>query len=343
MIKYNERPVGNIERYELVSSPLAQNPTQKKLAEILGLKKSKLEALIAHKDDYVVRRTAIVKRKERNLVYPFGKLRVVHEKLKYQLNKVKQPHYVFSPRKGKSTRDNAALHAGQNQYLKLDVKQFYPSTSTEHVFRWAKYALGMRDDVAGLFVHLATIDGAVSFGSPLTPVLATLIHRSMFDAIAEECAARGLRISLWVDDITISGNFVPGELVEKIRDIIRLHGLRSHKLSYATGSRHVAVTGVMINGLVIDAPRVLHEEIRYGYNAVLKAENRQDAELAMNKLLSSLGRYRYIVGRHSKLGVSTSNRINTVRQRKYRLLDKLPDRIDVPTLQVGVTDIVDPS
>lgn len=304
------------ERYDLDKSPLSQNPTHKQFAELLGLTKGSLKGIIDHKEEYIIRRSLVVGHKTRNLVYPFGKYRTIHEKLKYHFNKIKQPDYLFSPRKGKSIKSNAEFHKNQQQYLRIDIKQFYPSTTSEHVFRWAKYKLGMRDDVAGMFTHIATINGAVSFGSPLTPVLTSLVHRTMFDKIADECRCRGLKISVWVDDINISGRFIPGILLERIREIIRYHGLKSHKLEYSTGSRSVIVTGIAIRGNLLDSTRTLHNEISDGYGLIMQSESKYEVSKSIDTLLSRLGRQKYITGTRSPQGRKLSNRMNSIRQIK---------------------------
>ena len=220
------------ERYDFADSPWCQNLTQRDLAELIRFKKSQLETLVSFKDAWIIRRTAIVGRKTRKLAYPYGRLRWVHDRIKFHLNKIRQPVYLYSPRGGRAQRDNAALHVGQNHFLTLDICQFYPSTTSEHVFRWAHYTAGLRPDVAGLFTKLVTVDDRISFGSPLSPVLATLVHRAMFDAIHAACVRRGLRMSLWVDDLTISGRFIPGELLIEVRDIISKAGLKSHKVQF---------------------------------------------------------------------------------------------------------------
>ncbi len=330
----------HFERYELNCSPLAQKPTQKQLAELVGLKKSNLQNLATHKDKYIIRRSVEINGKLRNLAYPFGKLRAVHEKFKFHLNKIKQPEYLYSPRKGRAQRDNALFHTGQTQYLKIDIKQFYPSTTSEHIFRWAKYEMGMQDDVAGLFTQLVTVDGKSSFGSPLTPVLTTLVHRQIFDCIAEECRKRGLRISLWVDDINISGNFVPGLLVDKIRDVVRSHGLKTHKIRYSTGSRNVIITGLRVRGNVIDAPRTLHDKIISGYSSVLQSDDRTSAEIAIDNLLSALGRYRYVVGKASLAGRSAANKMNTLRQQKERIHNKDRSSTEIKSRIVLTNEII---
>lgn len=307
------------ERYALEDSPWVQKLTQRDLAELLGYTKTQLEALIRDKDKWVGRRTEMIGSKLRNLAVPRGKLRAVHERLKFHLNKIKQPDYLFSPRKGRAQRDNAEHHVGQAQFLSLDIRQFYPSTTSEHIFRWAHHEAGLRADVAGMLVHLVSIDGKMPFGSPISPVLTTLVHRSMFDAIKRICDAHGLQMSLWVDDLTISGCTIPGTIIDDIRAEMRKCGFQTHKIQFRTGNRPVIVTGVPIEGGRVAAPRSVHERVRAGY-AVLRGQL-QDVERTheIDRLLSALGTLRYHVGKSSDEGRLTANRMNALRQRRSKL------------------------
>lgn len=296
-----------------------QDLTQRDLAELLGYTKTQLEALIRDKDKWVGRRTELIGSKMRNLAVPYGKLRAVHERLKFHLNKIKQPDYLFSPRKGRAQRDNAEHHVGQAQFLSLDIRQFYPSTISEHIFRWAYHEAGLRADVAGMLVHLVSIDGKMPFGSPISPVLTTLVHRSMFDAIKRVCDAHELQMSLWVDDLTISGSAIPGTIIDDIRAEMRKCGFQTHKIKFRTGNRPVIVTGVPIEGGRVAAPRLVHERVRAGY-AILRG-SLPDAERAheIDKLLSALGTLRYHVGKSSLEGRLAANRMHALRQRRAKL------------------------
>ncbi|MGE4060881.1 MAG: reverse transcriptase family protein [Sphingomonadales bacterium] len=305
-----------IEIYELERSPLAQKPTQRDLAILLGMKRDELRNLITHADDWIVRREEIINRKVRKLAYPHGKLRRAHEILKFHLGKIKQPDYLFSPRKKRSQRDNAARHLHQNQILTLDIKQFYPSTKSRHVYQWAKNTLRMHDDVAGLFTRMVTIDGSVSFGSPLTPVLVSLIHREIFDEIGRLCQRKGLKLTLWVDNITISGRFVPGTLIQAIREVIRDKGLKSHELSYWMGNRAVSITGIQVTRSGLHVPRSVHDKIRNLYEQLSKTADAIEAENIATKLLSSLGTVRYVAGKNTRLGTKTANKMTTLRRRR---------------------------
>lgn len=296
-----------------------QDLNQRNLAELLGTTKGRLETLIGEKNKYTNRRAVRIGSKDRQLAVPVGKLRTVHERLKFHLNKIKQPEYLFSPRKGRGQRDNAQRHAGQNQFLGLDIKQFYPSTTQEHIFRWAYHAAGLKADVAGMIAKLVAIDGKMPFGSPVSPVLTTHVHRAMFDEIYEICQACGLRMSLWVDDLTISGTFVTGELLEQVRSVIRRHGFHTHKIRFKTGARTVGVTGVPIRRKRIDAPRALHQRIRDGYAELRQPLSDAECVQVMDRLLSALGTYRYHLGPGTPEGRKAANRMHALRQRRARL------------------------
>ncbi len=326
------------EIYDISRSPFSQKPTQTKVADILGVPKSDLQRLVNpnYKQHFVVTRTKQCGKKIRELKYPTGYLRVIHEKLKYQLNKIVKPDYIFSPRKGFAQRDNALLHKNQTQYLTLDLKQFYPSTTSRHVRAWFE-GLGMYSDVAGLLTGLATIDGKVSFGSPLTPVLCALVHRAMFDQIADLCANRGLNISVWVDDITISGNFIPGQLLRDIRGILQRNGLRSHKIEYRTGNRVVLITGIGVVGENLCAPSSLNKKIKAAWENLHTSESHEGKVDAIGDLLSLLGTQRYIVGPKSELGQHVSNEMNSLRQKRLAYL-KRESKTEPLQEQVFATD-----
>lgn len=197
------------ERFAFEASPWVQGLNQSELAGLLGTTKGRLETVIGQKDKYTRRNSVRIGSKDRQLALPVGKLRTIHERLKSHFNKIKQPCYLFSPRKGRAQRDNAEHHADQNQFLTLDIRQFYPSTTQEHIFRWAYHVARLKRDVAGMIAKLVAIDGKMPFGSPVSPVLTTLVHRVMFDEIFALCEGLGLKMTLWVDDLVISGKFVP--------------------------------------------------------------------------------------------------------------------------------------
>jgi RNA-directed DNA polymerase len=190
--------------YKIEQSPLWQLRSQKAFADLLRLKKVRFKELTTEREFHYRTWIGETNGKVRNFAVPTGSMRRIHERLKNLLDRIEKPNYLYSPRVGYSPISNAALHIGSTQVFKLDIRQFYPSTTREHIFRFCRYRLQMSDDVAGAFAKLATFEGFAPFGSPLSPILCFLAHQDVFDAIDWLCAKTHNKFSLWVDDITIS-------------------------------------------------------------------------------------------------------------------------------------------
>lgn len=321
------------ERYELERSPLAQNPTQRDIAALVNETRDDLEKLATprFKDQFIVRRTIPCRGKERDLVYPVSRLRAVHERLKFHLSKIIQPSYLMSPRKGRAQRDNAAAHLDAVEYLTLDLKQFYPSTTRSMIRRSLMDQFGMAADVAGLIAHLGTADDRACLGSPLTPVLASLVHRPMFDAIAALCAAGDLSYTVWVDDLTISGERISGEFRADIRAIVAQYGLRSHKLEIRTGNRPVFITGVGVVGANLVVPRYVELRAKELWEEFKAAETVEEVDAASTRLLAHLGGIRYVVGKGSGRGQKIASEMNSVRQKREKAFRANTERLAAET------------
>lgn len=311
------------ERYNLERSPLAQKATQRDVAALVKERVTDLKKLATprFKEQFLVRRPITTGNKTRNLVYPEGRLRAVHERLKFHLNKIIQPSYLMSPRKNRSQRDNAAAHLDAVQYLTLDIKQFYPSTSRSMIRRSLIEQFNMSGDVAGLIAHLATADDRACFGSPLTPVLATLVHRPMFNEIADLCTEHGLNYSVWVDDLTVSGHKIPGNFVARLREIIAAYGLRSHKLAYRTGNRAVFITGVGVVGSNLVVPNRLErrsKELWRDFQDAQQCNDVDEVDTTGARLLTHLRGIRHVVGPASARGQKLANEMHSVRQKRSK-------------------------
>lgn len=336
------------ERYQLDRSPLAQNPFQRDVAALVRETKDDLNRLATphFKEQFLVRRTITTNGKERRLVYPEGRLRAVHERLKFHLSKIIQPSYLMSPRKGRSQTDNARAHLEAIQYLTLDLKQFYPSTTRQMIRNSLVEQFGMQPDVAGLIAHIATADDRACFGSPLTPVLASLVHRPMFDRISDRCAVDDLSYTVWVDDLTISGEQISGDFRADVRGIVAQSGLHSHKLRSQTGNRPVFITGVGVVGANLIVPRRAELRSKELWAEFKAAQTFDEVDASAVRLLSHLGGIRAVVGEKSQRGQKIASEMNSIRQKRdkaYRKHQDMMDRQRQPNDQAAVDDEIDDS
>ena len=251
-----------IEAYPLERSPWVGLGTQRAFARLVRIPLKELKSLAAHREDCYWTRTKIIGDKERNIACPIKKMRELHETLKRFFNRIQQPEYLYSPRRKHTAIMNAVLHQTGRVVVKLDIRQFYPKTTDEHVFRFLHHQLNMPDDVAGLITKLVTFEKKLPFGSPLSPVLCTLVHRDMFDRIHGYCALEDHTLSIWVDDLTISGLDRKDALTKAIRRETARKGLETHKLQRRRIKRGMMITGIYISNDTIAPSNKTHVKIR---------------------------------------------------------------------------------
>lgn len=135
--------------------------------------------------------------------------------IQFALNKVLQATFepqaqAFGFVRGKNIVDNAALHAGRNYVLNLDLKDFFPSV----YFRRIKVMLEQppfnlsshREPLAYLIANLCTDEGVLPQGAPTSPVLTNIICQRLDRKLAEIAAQHSAVYSRYADDITFSSN-----------------------------------------------------------------------------------------------------------------------------------------
>ena len=191
--------------------------TQRALARLLNRDLKRIKKIVSEKGKYYWFKEEEINGKTRRIQCPIGIMRVLHDRLKILFNRIDRPNFLHAPRHGSSYITNASVHAESDIIVTMDIQQFYPSTTSEHVFQYFVHRLGMRSDVAGLLTKLCTVDEKLAFGSPLSPILCFQVHRHMFTNIEQICYDNGLLITLYVDDIAISGDEVPEKLVFEIK------------------------------------------------------------------------------------------------------------------------------
>ena len=322
--------------------------TQRDLAQLLGTTVGDLCREIWYKEPAIVRRQQYTgrgkKAKMRDLAYPQHgtSLHLMHQRLARLLWRIALPAYVYSPRQGCTIRDNAALHAGQPVRRQLDLKAFYPSTTTEMIRQRLMETFGMHRDVANMIAQLVTIDGRAAFGSTVTPILMIVLYRDMFDWIAEACEARGLRFSLWVDDITISGRIVGPELLEEVREIVRDYGHRTHKIMFRGREEKSCVTGIWNKGVTLMPSHEQERRLRLALEDVqigsASASTANKFDRATMDALSAAGIIRYIAGASSEQGRRMANLMETVRRVRRPAVDQAsvaPNSTAAQTLDEG--------
>ncbi len=240
--------------HPLNQSLLYKITTRRKLAAVFGMTEAALQSIIAMPKPFSSRDLEITRNgvtKVRHVQEPRGPLRPVHNRVRRLLSRIEPPAFLFCPVKGRCYVTNAALHAGAKEIRKLDIQKYFPSTPEHRVYWFFNTVMQCSTDVASILAKLLTADGHLATGSTVSPILSYYAFRDMWLNIADIAHAAGCTLSVYVDDLNISGDHVPESLMWKIRQQVHSRGLGYHKERHFHGGKG-EVTGVFIrNGQVL--------------------------------------------------------------------------------------------
>ncbi len=251
-----------VKTYPIDQSRLYRCVSKKKLAELLGIDRAMLIALTKDPTAYrtFTRRTG---GRERLIEEPRGELRRVHDRLLALLSRIQPPSYLHSGVKRRSYISNAKQHVGGGRILKTDVSQFYPSTTHHQVFVGFLRELRCAGDVARLLADLCTYQGHVPTGSPISMPAAFFAHKQAFDALHRRMLEQNIMMTVYVDDITLSGGSLMRQHFCPIKKAFAATGMRVHKTRFF-GRGPASVTGVIVRGAEILLPNRRHRRILEG-------------------------------------------------------------------------------
>jgi len=254
------------------------------LARRLGTSVSRLESLANANDGYKLWTTS----GGRDVEEPCPELQRLHAKVHRYLSRVGVPTFLHSPVRQRSYVTNAKAHAVGGPSVKIDIRKFFQSVPKAAVRRFFRDDMRCKGDVAELLAKLLTFNGHLPTGSSSSPILAYYGFRRMFGEIAEFAEARGLTVTCYVDDITVTGPAKLGQTVRELQTIIARAGLRSHKVKMFAAGRAKIITGVVVDGAFVKLPNKRHRAIAEKFDELAAAES-MEAELGiLNGLLSRL-------------------------------------------------------
>ena len=218
-----------VKRHPLNQSRFYRVRSRAKLADIFGLTRAKLDELLAMERPYSKREMVTKSGKTRTIQEPRGPLRPVHARVSKLLSRIEPPDFLFCPVKARSYVSNAAYHSGAQEIRKLDIQTYFPSTPSNRVYWFFYHVMECSPDVADILAKLLTVNGHLATGSTVSPILSFFAFYNMWLKIAEIAKSAGCKMSVYIDDITLSGRAVPERVVWEIKKQVHSRGLTYHK------------------------------------------------------------------------------------------------------------------
>jgi len=143
-------------------------------------------------------------------------LKVIDKKI---LKKLDLPSAIKGGRKKESIYSNAKLHCEKEEVMSLDIKNFFPSINSKRVHR-ELVNRGFSENYATLIVNLTTCNGKLPQGFPTSNNIANMVITPMIERLQSLADKFGLTVTVWVDDITISGSHRVSKFKNLINKII---------------------------------------------------------------------------------------------------------------------------
>ncbi|MDA9427112.1 MULTISPECIES: reverse transcriptase family protein [Bradyrhizobium] len=264
----------NEKRYPLDQSPLFRLKRRAKLAQLLGISDRELRWLTRNADTLYREKDRPKKNGSglRHIEDPQRPLKKVQSSLAQLLSRIDPPDFLFCPVKGRDYIQNAAQHRGNRVVRCLDIHKYFPSTKSRRVFWFFDKVLRCERDLAGTLTRLSCYREHLPTGSPLSPILSYFAHLDVWSSVAQTCKAHDCVLTVYIDDVTVSGENVSESMMWEIRQTIHRAGLRYHKEKLYV-ERPAEITGVIVDGKTLMPPHRQHKKIRVG-EASLKVEKK---------------------------------------------------------------------
>jgi hypothetical protein len=219
---------------------------------------------------------------------PKPRIKAIQRRFSELLAQIETPEYLHSAVRKRSYVTNASLHTAAHQTVKIDIKKFYMSSRSGQVYSFLVNKLEWSGDVAGMMVKLLTIQGHLPTGGNASPLLSFWIYKDLFDAIDQLSSVNGAIFSLYVDDMTITGEFASRSAIGKVRKLIGDSQLRAHKIKYFPRGAPKVITGVAqtVSGRRLPLARQLL--IRQAQEKLRNAEDNDERFEALKPLVGRL-------------------------------------------------------
>lgn len=181
------------------------------------------------------------------------------------LNKIQVSPSCKGFRKGSLTLENALPHIGANTLLNLDLKNFFPTITSNKVYNVFK-TIGYNKLIATIFTNICTYEETLPQGSSCSPMLANLTTWTLDLRIQGYVGKRGISYTRYADDLSFSG-LNPTKVIKiipMIKEIINDENfiVNHKKTRIASSARAKIVTGLIINEDSVGIGKQKYKDLR---------------------------------------------------------------------------------
>ena len=176
--------------------------------------------------------------------------------------------------------------------------------------------------MASILTKLLTFKDRLPTGSPSSPLIAYFAYVDMWDEINEIVENANCKLSLYIDDVTISGQSISEKLIWEVKKKIYSNGLsvNESKQKYYSGKQPRQVTGVILTSTgELKVPNRQHLKMHKTRKLIKRASSPKIKEQLTQKLKGLESQANQIISQ----GLSLENIHEISTQSDRRLDDSL--------------------
>jgi RNA-directed DNA polymerase len=265
----------NISPLLIDSLKLPRFNTLDEFAKLTGLSTQLLYCLSLETSNYY-KHTTIPKRNGslREISIPSYTLHILQRWiLTFILEKILPSNRAMAFRRGSQfgNKQNAFYHAHTLYGLSIDLRDFFPSITSNKVYTVFSN-IGYNNFAATILTNICTLDGRLPQGSACSPAISNIVCISLDNRLIGLCEKRGVRITRYADDMYFScdDKTLLLKIFPVIKKIIEDEGfaINEKKVHFHTPSNKKIITGVTVatttkeDVIELKAPKALKRKIR---------------------------------------------------------------------------------
>lgn len=282
-------------KYSVRDSPFFRLRTKAKLAALLQISPAKLKRLSSLENGYLRFQKPKKKGGMRDISAPIAPLKSVQARIANLLSRVTPPDYLFAPVEGRSYVDNAARHIGARSVRLLDIEDFFPNCTINKVIWFFRTRMECSSDVATIIARIVTENGVLPQGSPCSPILAYFAYIDMWEEINGRVALANCRLSVYADDLTISGNTIPEAMIWDLKRILHRHGHRyAAQKERARRDKPAEITGVILTQNGVSVPNRQRQKLHSVRDEIRRSRSPKETTVLEMRLRGRLAQIRQI-------------------------------------------------
>lgn len=253
-------------------------------------------------------------------------LKTIHERIKNRiLKKVSYPYFMLGgiadPVSPRSCHAHAKIHSGKKQLISEDIKDFFPRTTQDVVYKVWLRCFNFSPEVAGILTNLTTYQNELPQGWKTSGYLANLVFWEREPHLVSKLEKQGLAYSRFMDDISVSSrrSLVNGEKSAIISSVYTMlfgegYAPKRSKHSIVTPAEPMQVTSLNVNCRNPTIPKQQRHAVRAGIFKLEKQAHEDKTSHDYCKKWKSLsGKVGRITSFHPKEGAKLRLRLNSIK------------------------------